>query len=162
MWESHEDWKDKMADTWEGTGASSSVQDLHEKLQHVFDDLQAWNKSTFGSVRKQIRDLVRSLENLCNDPSRPGPSYKEIKANERLVELYHREEIMGRQRSRAEWLSSGDKNTIFFHLRASMWWKKNMIKALKSALGVSVQDVRELKIMAREFYNSLYTTEGGA
>ena len=70
------------------------------------------------------------LDRLRGDPTRTAPTRIELKINENLVELYHREEILWRQRSRIEWLTSGDKNTRFFHLRASIRRKKNMIKAL--------------------------------
>lgn len=42
---------------------------------------------------------------------------------------------MWRQRARAEWLSSGDRNMKYFHMRASLRRKKNMIKALQDSLG---------------------------
>jgi hypothetical protein len=57
---------------------------------------------------------------LRNLPGRVGPSHVEIKINDRLIELFNREEIMWRQRSRIEWFSGGDKNTKFFHQRASV------------------------------------------
>lgn len=74
--------------------------------------------------------------------------------------MYHREEILWRQWSRIEWLTSGDKNTIFFHMRASMRRKKNMIKSLSSALGIMVDDPAELKDLVSNFYKNLYTSEG--
>lgn len=46
------------------------------------------------------------------------------------------------------------------HLRVSMRRKKNMIKALKNALGVLVEDDTELKNMAKKFYEALYMSEG--
>ena len=90
---------------------------------------------------------------------RTAPSHVELKVNEKLIEMYHREEIMWRQRSRLEWLSQGDKNTNFFHLRASLRRKKNMIKALHNYVGAIVVDPDELKAMVNNFYQTLYTSK---
>lgn len=69
---------------------------------------------------------------------------------------------MWRQRARLEWLSAGDRNTHFFHLRASQRRKRNMIKALANSLGVLTEDPGELKALVNDFYKSLYTSEGVA
>lgn len=100
------------------------------------------------------------LERLRGDPARVGPSHLELKINEKLVELYHREELMWRQRSRIQWLSAGDKNTRFFHMRASLRRKKNMIKALANSLGAIIDDPTELRVMVSDFYKTIYFRGG--
>lgn len=136
------------------------MQELQQKLRNLSRDLTTWSNQNFGSVRREIKELKRELEKLRGDPLRSAPTHAELKINERLIELYHRKEIIWRQRARIEWLSAGDKNTIFFHLRASMRRKKNMIKALENSLGILVDDPRELKTMANNFYQNLYSSEG--
>lgn len=160
MWEGHESWSSKIAETWANNGAANRLEELRAKLSAVSQDLERWNKDTFGSVRKEIKQLKGELEKLRSDASRTAPTHVELKINEKLVELYHREEVMWRQRSRVQWLSSGDRNTKFFHLRASIRRKKNMIKALQNSLGVITYDPDELKVMVNDFYKNLYTTEG--
>jgi hypothetical protein len=49
-----------------------------------------------------------------------------------LVEmLLQQEEVHWLQRSRANWLTQGDRNTNFFHQFATALRKKNLIKRLK-------------------------------
>ena len=158
--EGHESWRDTISAAWADGGISNRVDDLRAKLQAISHDLGRWNNDTFGNIRKEIKKLKTELEKLRADPSRRAPSHVELKINENLVELYHREEILWRQRSQIEWLTSGDKNTKFFHLRASIRRKKNMIKALQHSLGILTNDPDELKAMVQQFYETLYTSEG--
>ena len=76
------------------------------------------------------------------------------------MELNHREEIMWKQRSRIMWLAAGDKNTKFFHLRASQRRRKNRIIKLKKANGQCTENESEMGAMASEFYKTLYSSEG--
>jgi hypothetical protein len=89
-----------------------------------------------------------------------GPSHHELKVAEGIVELQHREEVMWRQQSHIQWLSEGDRNTRFFHMRASKRKKRNRIERLRRLDGSLAEDNEELGQMARDFYSSLYTTEG--
>lgn len=130
----------------------TTVEELRIKLHDLAKDLGRWNRDTYGSVRIEIKKLKLSLEEFKNDLSRVGPTHAELKINEQLIEMYHREEIMWRQRARAECLSSGDRNTKFFHMRASLRRKKNMIKALQNSLGVEISDLEELKNLATDLY----------
>ena len=89
-----------------------------------------------------------------------GPSHAEIKVQERIVELNHREEIMWKQRSRIMWLAEGDKNTQFFHLRASQRRRRNQITKLKRPDGEITENEVEMGALAPAFYKDLYTSEG--
>jgi hypothetical protein len=100
------------------------------------------------------KKLKADLEVMRSLPGRVGPSHAEIKTSERLVELFHREEIMWRQRSRIEWLSAGYKNTKLFHQRASMRRRKNLIKTLTCVDGRITEEKGEMQNMAYNFYRT--------
>ena len=160
MWESHESWRDTISSGWSELQADQGVEGIRRKLELLSKNLSAWEDATFGSVRKEIKKAKAELERLRSVPSRTAPNHLEQKLNERLVELYHREELMWRQRSRIQWLTAGDRNTNFFHMRANMRRRKNMIRALHNALGIRVEDKAEMKQLVTDFYKTLYTTEG--
>jgi len=58
---------------------------------------------------------------------------------------------MWQQRSRIRWLSAGDKNTRFFHLRASLRRKKNKISKLKRPDGQVTEDADEISKLEQCF-----------
>jgi hypothetical protein len=49
-------------------------------------------------VRRELKELKSKLAELRVAPDRVGPSHRELKIVERLVELQHREETMWQQR----------------------------------------------------------------
>jgi len=104
--------------------------------------------------------LKQELERLQSDPQRTGPTHAELKIKEKILELNHREEIMWKQRSRILWLSAGDRNTRFFHIRASRRRRRNRIARLKKPDGQVTKNVQEMRDLATSFYRELYTSEG--
>jgi len=160
MWETHLDFSNTLADSWRRDGEAISTLELKAKLKGVANHLVQWDRTTFGNVREELRRLHKELERMQQDPQRLGPSYAELKVVERIRELNHREELMWRQRSRVMWLAAGDRNTRFFHLRASKRRKRNRIQRLKKSDGQFTEDESELKSIVSRFYEDLYSSEG--
>jgi ribonuclease HI len=160
MWETHEELKPTVVAGWNTTTIATTVKGVMEKLKGLSANLTRWNRDSFGSVRKQIKNMKIELEQLQGDPARSGPTHAELKIVEKLVELYYREEVMWRQRSRVQWLAAGDKNTKFFHQRACMRRRKNLIKSLTKLDGTITNDPLEMQALAKEFYHELFTSQG--
>ena len=119
IWDTHPELKPTIQLAWEPNSHNLSTAAVRVTLNELVRNLGDWSKSSFGSVRTEIRQLKKELERLRSDISRVGPSHAEIKINNRLIELYLRGELMWRQRSRVAWLAEGDRNTHYFHMRAS-------------------------------------------
>jgi hypothetical protein len=99
--------------TWK-SDTCTSIHWLEKKLKGLSGSLLVWGRDTFGSVRRELKQLRHQLVDLCAASNRLGPNHQELMVVERLVELQHREEVMWRQRSRGHWLVEGDQNTPFF------------------------------------------------
>jgi hypothetical protein len=161
MWESHENFSTMLANSWTEAGEAFTLHELQLKINSVSTELSAWDRNTFGNVRQELKRLNLELDRLKSDPGRgTGPSHAEIKVVDKIMELNHREEIMWRQRSRITWLAAGDKNTKFFHMRASQRRKKNLISKLKKSDGQFTENEGEMGVLTSNFYKELYRSEG--
>ena len=126
-----------LAQTWQGGGKAHTLQELNEKVARLAGSLREWGAHSFGHVRRELKALNEELERMRSDTTQAGgPSHAEIKVVERIMELNHREEIMWKQRSRITWLTEGDRNTRYFHLRASVTQKKLHLQTEKSGWSV--------------------------
>ena len=99
MWESHENFTPWMSNAWQEEEKARTVQESHRKLMAVQEKARTvhfdgWGRPTFGHVRLELQRLKEELEQLQDNPSRTGPSHREIKITDRIVELNYREEIM--------------------------------------------------------------------
>jgi hypothetical protein len=120
--------------------------------------LYKWKNSHFKSVPREIEKKRVQLENLrqCNDEV---SLERRTGLEKEMDELLYREEIMWIQRSRIAWLREGDRNTKYFHRRASWRRKKNSIRKLKRNDGTWTSARGEMEDMARQFFENLYMSD---
>jgi hypothetical protein len=76
-----------------------------------------------------------------------------------MDELLYREELMWMQHSRIAWLQEGDRNTWFFHRKATCHREKYKITKLCRSDGSWTEDAEEIGNMATDFFQNLYTRE---
>jgi hypothetical protein len=67
----------------------------------------------------------------------------------------YREEMMWLQRSHISWLQEGDRNTKYFHRKATAKAKKNRVKRLRKDDGQVTQDKKEMEHMVTNFFKAL-------
>lgn len=65
---------------------------------------------------------------------------------------------MWKQISRALWLHEGDRNTRYFHSRATHRYQRNRIKALENSRGEKCVDENGIANILVDFYQNLFAS----
>ncbi|KAL9691576.1 hypothetical protein QQ045_012000 [Rhodiola kirilowii] len=125
MWLEHPQYASQMRNFWNSNGEGRER--WSQKLKAFKEMLRSWNRSVFGDVRKKIEKLKYDLEIVKSESRTSDMIDRERKISEELDLWLAREETLWMQRSRVMWMTQGDKNTKFFHARASQRRKKNWI-----------------------------------
>jgi hypothetical protein len=163
MWTRHETYDDTVSMAWQNTGFHGrGIGALWQRLKDVSGNLRSWSYHTFGSVQREIKRLRSCLDDAKIKALASG-SLVEVRGIEKdLHELFEREEIMYRQRSRQEWLKAGDRNMKYFQNRATHKRRKNTARFLKREDGSRCDTDEGMRSLAEAFYQNLYTSEGAS
>ena len=98
--------------------------------------LDAWNQNDFGHVGKQIARLQKALEWLELQPTSPSIITEMQKTRVELNCWLEKDDVMWLQRSRINWFREGDRNTRYFHSKASARYQNNLIDGMEDLNGV--------------------------
>ncbi|XP_019177850.1 PREDICTED: uncharacterized protein LOC109173044 [Ipomoea nil] len=131
-WCSHPDYQNCVLRNW------NPKVDLDHNLKALTKQLGEWNKQVFGNIHQRKRCVLARLSGVQRClaiQQRANLISLDRKLRQELNEILHQEELLWFQRSREEWITSGDRNTRFYHaattVRRSTW----IIKRLKDDTG---------------------------
>jgi hypothetical protein len=157
-WLKEEKFREEVVRAWEQAGAVAGDSVL-ARLGRMPSSLHAWDKRILKKPKRRLRKAQRELQKALDGPmSDENDEIAKEKAN--LIELLlEQDEIYWAQRSRANWLQFGDRNSSFFHSFASARRKKNYIKKLKIDNDVWVEGTENLKPLISDYFTNLFTSE---
>ncbi|KAL9682343.1 hypothetical protein QQ045_014139 [Rhodiola kirilowii] len=120
--------------------------------------LNGWNWSTFGNVRKKLERLKGRLQHVSL-PRTKERVEEEAQISNDIDEWLEREKLFWRQRSRAEWLIGGDRNTSFFHAKASHRRRRNLIRELRNPAGEVCVNKSDIHDIITNYFSALFSSQ---
>ena len=133
---------------------------LAYKLKALKYDLKKWNANEFGDIDVQMKQATLDLQTLDLEAKHRPLTYEEQIHKDSLLSDLERlvlfSEISWRQKSKALWLTEGDKNTKFLHQIANSHRKANTIGQLDID-GETTSDQDIIREHISQFYEWLYT-----
>lgn len=117
-------------------------------------ELSAWGKSRKGNYGKRILVAQQRLqEEMANKGNVQG-------ARAQIENLLGEEEIYWRQRARVDWMKWGDRNSKWFHQRATQRRKCNRIEGLWDTDGRWVEDEEGMEQIVVGYFQNLFVSNG--
>ncbi|GLT51810.1 hypothetical protein SLA2020_251920 [Shorea laevis] len=152
-WLTYESFKSVFTQAW--MAASSSITTAINSVQKAC--LQ-WNRNVFGNLFHRKRHLRGRLEGIQNSIHYHNSQFLqnlEIQLLQEYHQVLHAEELFWCQKSRADWIASGDRNTSFYHASTIVRRRRNQISALKVD-GEWMMESKGLKRHIHDFYLGLF------
>ncbi|KAL0011886.1 hypothetical protein SO802_006994 [Lithocarpus litseifolius] len=158
MWLRDEQCMVVVKEAWERGRCMGTQHQFTQCLEECRKSLSTWNKNTFGHMGHKIAALQEKLqgfEGRKDGIARMGEIHATKMELNRLMVV---EEDMRHQRSRNCWLRSGDRNTSFFHAKASNIHKWNTIHRIRDAEDTWQEDEEMIGRTFVEYFEQLFTS----
>ncbi|XP_062028765.1 uncharacterized protein LOC133744717 [Rosa rugosa] len=166
MWLKHEDCHEIVQQQWQRPVLGQPMFLVSKKIARTSIALDVWQRSVFGDRQKALISATRSrLEELLSLSATPELLAERGTLMARLESLLSKEELYWSQRAKVSWLKEGDRNTGFFHRKASNRKRKNFIGGLYDDAGNWKEDDDGLENVVVNYFEKIYkagTVDGGA
>ena len=116
----------------------------------------AWSRN-FGNIKDKLEEKHKELEALSSMNLAENQEVIQ-RVRDEINSLLFQDELFWRQRSRSIWLPAADKNTKYFHQRASQRRRKNHIHGFMDNMGRWCTSEPDIERVAESFFQNLFTS----
>ncbi|XP_062015245.1 uncharacterized protein LOC133731834 [Rosa rugosa] len=143
FWTLHEECAEVVKDGWRHVHTGGPMSQATKKIMSTRFSLNRWQRDTFGNKGREIAENQEEC----------------VVLSARLEHLLTEEHAYWKQRSKVTWLVDGDRNTKYFHRKASNRRAKNRIQGLFDDDGVWQNTEKGITGVVLDYFCSMYTAE---
>ena len=146
----------------EAVWSSDDMVDLSTKVMRKVEkggkELKRWNRDHFGNVRKELAKKRRLLLDVEKEAMRSGLNHRVMELKREITEFKDMENRMWFQRAKVWWAKDGDKNSKFFHSRATQRKRKNSIQKIWAVSSDWTSNLEEVEKCLINYFQELFTS----
>ncbi|KAL0329500.1 UNVERIFIED_CONTAM: putative mitochondrial protein [Sesamum radiatum] len=144
--------------TWSAPQTSRAEGRLREKLSMVSARFSCWGRLYGRATRDRIKELKRLL--VARKQSRRTQDNRDHMFSDKaeLSKLILQEETFWKQRSKDLLLKEGDRNSSFFHAKASRRHQTNSIRKLRNPDGSWTETAEGVQQCILEYFQGVFTS----
>ncbi|KAL6222735.1 hypothetical protein ACLB2K_006126 [Fragaria x ananassa] len=157
-WTNLEACKALIEEEWASTQNGVPMHQMVQKITKTRMALNVWQCSTFGNRKREIELIRYRLEELFHLPLSDVHRSEYAELSSKLEVLLEEEHAYWKQRAKVQWLSDGDKNTKFFHRKASNRRAKNRLQGLFDNGGVRQLATEGMETVIVNYFQSMYAS----
>ena len=126
------------------------------KIRACGDDLKAWGDTKAKPEEKEIKLLQDQLDKINRADTTEESKEEYLVVSKKMDDLLLKQEIYWAQRSRIAWLKHRDRNTKFFHSKASQRRRRNHIKGVMNSQEQWVEEMEDVARVAVDYFDNLF------
>ena len=145
--------------TVRATWSESAGDSIPSRLASMAQNLKRWGDQKVGNIGKSIKRAEEELGKVQQQPINSENCTARIAIIEKqLDDLLAKHEAHWFLRSRVSEVHDGDRNTKYFHHKASQRKKRNYVKGLFDSSGTWCEDINDVESIFTDYFSSIFTS----
>ncbi|KAL5787629.1 hypothetical protein ACOSP7_004578 [Xanthoceras sorbifolium] len=157
FWAESEDCGELIDQHWQHSAGNTSMDNICASICRCATSLHAWSMKTFKNFSHRLALKKKELHDLNSHVN--SSSWKRVREVEKELEaLLYKEERYWHQRSRVSYLRSGDRNTRYFHSKATGRQRQNHIEGLLDRDNMWQTNHDQVAMIVQDYFQDLFAS----
>ncbi|KAL0006905.1 hypothetical protein SO802_008407 [Lithocarpus litseifolius] len=143
---------------WSPRSTADPSEEVMQKIDKSDNDLSRWKRVHFGNVTKELEKKCKLLRKAEEQTMLTGVNHRVRALQQEVKDLMDKENRLWFQRAKVLWASNGDKNSKFFHGRATHRKRKNSILRIQNSYGQWRKNPSEVDRCLVDYFKELFTS----
>ena len=124
----------------------------------MWEGLDLAEQKCVCNVRRELERLKKLLVEVESVAMVSGINFRVRQLKKEIEVLLDRESTMWAQRSRLLWARNGDRNTKYFHSRATRRFRRNKVEGIRDEEGNWRDQQHDISIVLVDYFKDLFSS----